>query len=312
MTQSQILIDKVIKFHRYLRIEGWAYNRNVALAEIRIENGDGKIASLKIALGLPWPAVPTAPKSGFHIDALLEKPEMPRDLLLEARFDDGSRLRVVLDDEIRRRDANDPVRELNEEFTAMVKRDRNVRRILDVGGRARSGVLHKQRWKGVEVCCIDIKPDDGVDIVGDAHELSRFVAPNSFDGFYSISVFEHLAMPWKAVLELNKVLRIGALGYVYTHQTIGMHDLPWDYWRYSDSSWAALFNRHTGFEVVKTGLGFAQHIVSFVHTPYYEHAEKTAGFEGSAVIVRKISDANAERLRWDVPLSSIVSMDYPG
>jgi len=34
-----------------------------------------------------------------------------------------------------------------------------------------------------------------------------------------------------------------------------MHETPWDFWRFSDTSWNSLFNCYTGFRVLDTFLG---------------------------------------------------------
>jgi hypothetical protein len=69
----------------------------------------------------------------------------------------------------------------------------------------------------------------------------------------SLSVFEHLAMPWKVAVEMAKVMAPGAVAYIQTHQTYPIHDAPWDYWRMSKDAWPALFNRSTGFEILDIG-----------------------------------------------------------
>jgi SAM-dependent methyltransferase len=53
---------------------------------------------------------------------------------------------------------------------------------------------------------------EGVDPVGDVHKLSQSFPLGHFDFVFSVSVFEHLLFPWKAVLEINKVLKTG--GYI--------------------------------------------------------------------------------------------------
>ena len=41
----------------------------------------------------------------------------------------------------------------------------------------------------------DIARGPNVDVVGDAHELSRHFPADHFDAVFALSVFEHLAMP---------------------------------------------------------------------------------------------------------------------
>jgi hypothetical protein len=47
----------------------------------------------------------------------------------------------------------------------------------------------------------DYYPDSNTDVVGDAHKLSQYFGNQKFDAIFSISVFEHLAMPWIAARE---------------------------------------------------------------------------------------------------------------
>ena len=183
-------------------------------------------------------------------------------------------------------------------------------RLLDLGGRNRSGVdvEHRSDYPECAVTAFDIVADPGVDVVGDAHELSRYFPPGTFDFVLCVSVFEHLLMPWKVALEMNTVMKPGAVAFIHTHQTIGMHDVPWDFLRFSESCWPGLFNTATGFEVLGTAVGHYQHIVPRAWTERYARAESSGGFESSAVLVRK---TGAARLAWDVRLGEVLETRYP-
>ena len=181
-------------------------------------------------------------------------------------------------------------------------------RLMDLGGRRFIGGTYADDLAQCDVTVFDIVADDRVDVVGDAHEMGKYFPPEHFDFIMSASVFEHLLMPWKAVLELNKVMRTGGFCYVHTHQTLGMHELPWDFWRYSDTVWPALFNARTGFEIVATGLGQFMQLVTVGWNERYRGAENSGGFECSAVLVRKIGPST---LTWDVGLDELIATHYP-
>ncbi len=181
-------------------------------------------------------------------------------------------------------------------------------RLLDLGGRRRSGGSYSDDLAQCDVVVFDIVPDEGVDVVGDAHELSRHFPPEHFDFVLSVSVFEHLLMPWKVALELNRVMRTGGHCYVHTHQTLGMHELPWDFWRYSNTVWAALFNVRTGFAIEQTGLGHFMQLVTVGWNPRYRGAEGGGGFESSGVLARKTGPAD---VTWDVSLGELIGTTYP-
>jgi SAM-dependent methyltransferase len=180
--------------------------------------------------------------------------------------------------------------------------------MLDIGGRARSGNQLSERFPECDVTTFDIVPDPGVHVVGDAHELSRHFPPASFDFAHSASVFEHLVMPWKVAIEMNRVLKPGGVAFIFTHQTIGMHDMPWDFFRFSDASFTGLFNRYTGFEIVQSDMSSYMHIVPRAWSEHYRHNEGAGGFDSISVIVRKIGDATVS---WDVPVADILRTAYP-
>jgi SAM-dependent methyltransferase len=180
--------------------------------------------------------------------------------------------------------------------------------MLDIGGRARSGHQLGERFPECDVATFDIVPDPGVQVVGDAHDMGRHFAPASFDFVHCASVFEHLVMPWKVALEINRVLKPGGVAYIFTHQTTGLHDMPWDFFRFSDAAWSGLFNRFTGFEVVQSEMSNTMHIVPRAWSEHYRGNENAGGFESSSVIVRKTGDA---RVAWEVPVEHILATAYP-
>jgi SAM-dependent methyltransferase len=180
--------------------------------------------------------------------------------------------------------------------------------LRDVGGRARSYVQKGEHYPHCDVTVFDIIPDPGVDVVGDAHELSRHFAPESFDFATSLAVFEHLLMPWKAAVELNRVLKTGGHAYIWAPQSQPIHDLPWDFFRFSDNAWHALFNRRTGFEVVAADMSMRVHMVPSVYPIQPAFPEYTHGFMSSEVLVRKIGPAEVD---WPVRLPEVIDTMYP-
>ena len=181
-------------------------------------------------------------------------------------------------------------------------------KILDIGGRARSGVLRASSFDKASITVCDILPGEGVDVIGDAHELSKSFASHSFDFCMSVSVFEHLLMPWKVAIEINKVMRTGGMLFIATHQTVGMHDLPCDYFRYSSDAWKGIFNEATGFEIIDTEMSGLNFIVPFVWGADRDYAEKTAGYEVSAVLLRKTGET---LMTWPIDPVSLPAATYP-
>jgi len=61
-----------------------------------------------------------------------------------------------------------------------------------------------------------------VDVVGDGPlALGIILLPRASMPFTRSLRFEHLAMPWKVAVELNKILRPGGIAYFVTHQASG-------------------------------------------------------------------------------------------
>jgi len=115
-------------------------------------------------------------------------------------------------------------------------------------------------------------------------------------------------MPWKVAVEMNKVLRPGGHAFIHTHQTAGLHDVPWDFMRFSQDCWPSMFNRFTGFEIVRTGMSGFTYTVPREFTPRHLGFETWGGFEGSTVIVKKTGSSEVD---WPVPLETVLDTNYP-
>lgn len=180
--------------------------------------------------------------------------------------------------------------------------------MLEIGSRARSGVTRRDlappEWEYVGV---DIVAGPNVDVVGDAHELSRLLPRDHFDAAMSLSVFEHLLMPWKVVIELNRVLKPGGLVFVQTHQTFPLHDEPWDFWRISADAWPALFNAKTGFRIIDSGMAEPLMFVARRWHPGV-NLHESRGCAVSSVIAEKVGNTE---LSWDVELRDVLGSQYP-
>src|SRR5262249_35375194 len=138
----------------------------------------------------------------------------------------------------------------------------------------------------------DICSGQDVDVVGDIHQLSSYFGVNHFDSVYSISVFEHLAMPWKAVLEINKIMKQGGLLFIATHPTWPLHELPWDFFRFSKVAFDSLLNPVTGFEIVACEEGLPCSIVPLVNVPTMSRMPSGVANLAVAVLARKISNCD--------------------
>ncbi len=180
--------------------------------------------------------------------ALDESSRILDSLTLEAIFEDGSsrifpvtlteqvfpkkfHLEQLLDDEDKPADKN--------------------RVFLELGARGNhSSEIRKLVENNFRYIGVDIQEHPNVDVVGDAHQLSQYFQPESVDVVYSHSVLEHIIVPWKVVIESNRVLRIGGLFIAYAPVTWPLHAEPWDFWRISPHAWPAMLNEASGFEIL--------------------------------------------------------------
>jgi len=182
--------------------------------------------------------------------------------------------------------------------------------VLELGARRSTIRNHFDRCR--RYVGVDIHPGEGVDVACDIHELSSALAPQNvrFDAVVTISTFEHLAMPWKAVLEINKVMKPGGLLFIATHPTWPPHELPWDFWRFAEGAFQGLLNRATGFEIVRCNSGLPCTILPLGTEKSTVGILGQPAFMGISVVARKTAEARSD-LQWNVSTEEILTTQYP-
>ena len=239
---------------------------------------------------------------GFNITAIIPFPSLQHSEIT-LRFKDGTNVEFPGS---KFRSAQDAaLGEMSARFTQATKRGG---RALEIGSRARSGNSYRHMvHDSVDYVGLDITAGENVDVVGDAHHLSRYVQ-GRFDFIFSISVFEHLLMPWMVSLEMNKVMNIGGLALIQSHPAWPLHEEPWDFWRFSKDAWYGLFNVHTGFRLIDSQYGMGARIVSdFAAGGSVQGLDAFPTYHLSACLVEKIGDA---KVSWEADAGEVYDLHY--
>ena len=280
-----------------LALLGWAHSFGDRLLRLEIEVGDRTEAVTEFAerpdVRDAYPGVAGAARSGFDVYVPC-RPGNPVSLRIVTER--GER-RVWVDlPEAVPEPWNPHERPSFDRFRA--EANAGGGRVLEIGSRlvspgAVSNRVLFQRYTG-----IDIHPAPNVDVVADAHAISRTLGCGSFDGVFSLAVLEHLSAPWLVAREINLTLRTGGLAYNLAPHTWPAHEMPNDFWRFSDSGLAALFGPASGFEVLDSGL-FGR---VFVHPDCraIEHRSMPLipGFGAAWVLSRKTRDLGPDEICW--------------
>lgn len=181
-------------------------------------------------------------------------------------------------------------------------------KILELGARK---INQKSSFDGFgEYVVFDIHEDEDVDVAGDIHKLSTYFDEDRFDAVFMISVTEHLAMPWKAMLEINKVMKPGGLLFISTHPIWPAHALPWDFWRYSKEAFPVLLNSLTGFEILKCDEGLPCMILPFGRDAALQGLHHEPANLGVSVVAKK-TGAIDSRLSWELDTEELIASMYP-
>ena len=124
--------------------------------------------------------------------------------------------------------------------------------ILEVGSRNVIGGVTKNLFPKANYIGFDYYEGENVDVVGDAHELSKYF-DKKFDLIYCSAVFEHLAMPWKVSTEIIKILKPGGYVFIETHYSYSSHERPWHFFQFSENALDVLFPETFGMKCIRKG-----------------------------------------------------------
>lgn len=302
-TSICVQLHRCCKFHRYLIVEGNCSLNAKEIKSIELANTD------IIHSNTIWTADPNKSESKFEIHALRSSDKaLNKDACIAFEINGKTPEKISIKKLLEKIHNSAESEQLRQQFKSLLK-ERKINNVLDIGGRNRSNINRSKEYPDQDITVLDIHQGDNVDIIGDAHELDKIFPAKSFEAVFSIAVFEHLAMPWKVSLGINHCLQDNGIAYIATHQSIGMHDMPWDFWRYSDRSWHSLFNQRTGFRVIKTALSEPVHITPFHYLDAMSDSEHAAGFLISAVLVEKTH--SVQNLAWPIKISDFVDSQYP-
>lgn len=303
-------IEECAVYFDRLHLRGWCFHPTLAIVRVEALINDN-LPILLSSYGLESPDVadtlgPRAANVRFEEWLFAPAALLGRNFSLRLWFEDGTR--TVLSDALTNAAHGDPYFQSWENFVQRVGRFESGA-VLELGSRARSAITRRHRIpERLEYVGLDILAGPNVDVVGDAHELSSIFPDKRFVAVFSTSVFEHLAMPWKVVLELNKILVEGGIVYTSTHQTWPPHEEPWDFWRFSQHSWHTLFNGATGFEVIEAIVGEPARVHPCRTSEVTRDMPQSPAWLGSASLVRKISGTT---LAWPVAVNAITPTSYP-
>jgi hypothetical protein len=192
----------------------------------------------------------------------------------------------------------------------------NHLKVLEIGSRIVSpGSCSKRpQFSGAKSYTgFDIYPDPNTDVVGDAHKLSQYFREEKFNAVFSLSVFEHLAMPWVVAREINRVLESGGITFHATHFSWPIHERPWDFYRFSDEGLKILFPPVMGYKIIKSGLFSPLRMFPDRIEPGQERLPFERGFGGSSILAEKICEVDLKKFQWDTTLEEILDKDsrYP-
>jgi predicted SAM-dependent methyltransferase len=297
--------------------EGWLHCCEQPVRSLVVEVGDQTVKCETLShredIAALFEHYPPAVNSAFstYLDC---RPGIP--VILDIETDLGHhRFQVVFPvDDQASNDAKRPPPDCFSRFLSMFTSAPGL--VIELGSRhvspghhdIRASIPANGRYVGV-----DIHPGPGVDLIADAHFLSKAIPAGSADYLISLSVLEHLAFPWIAAREINRVLRIGGQLFIDVPWTMPGHELPNDYWRFSDEGLKVLFGEATGFEVIEANQHSEFRVYPHHRQPFTQQMRRIPSYGGSYIHARKISEIPAGAIAWptDALTSRQRALRYP-
>lgn len=316
MIEAAYAIDRAWCDLQGVYLQGWAHCHARPVLAGKLCSSDREVPlefTARPDVGVAYPELPPGQACGFA--AYLECPPF-RPVRLRMLTADGE---AELDVSTGTHAAPQP----GPEFQRRAPIDRFIAEMKAVGGTvleigARVVGPHSELYAGrfapeCRFIGTDIHQAPGVDLVVDAHRLSRKVKPGSLAGVFSLAVMEHLAAPWIVAAEINRVLQPGGLTLHLMPQAYPAHEMPNDFWRMSDDALKVLFGPATGFEVLDAGMAQPVQIMppaklrqgAFLQFPLH------FAYAASFILARKVADLPRGAVRWPLADMEARSRAYP-
>ena len=192
--------------------------------------------------------------------------------------------------------------------------DKSGMEILEIGSRVQTGANFRSLFQHANYTGFDIYEGENVDVVGDAHCLSKYFN-KKFDLIFSSAVFEHLAMPWIASLEIIKLLKVNGHIFIETHYSYNSHERPWHFFQFSENALNVLFPEKFGMICIKKGCSNLLENARFsrVASEYLQGKYVGGLYCHSEFLGKKIAEVSDKELDWNrVDLGDVVGATrYP-
>ncbi len=122
-------------------------------------------------------------------------------------------------------------------------------KVLDVGGGSRQTYLSYMNIDDADcIVALDIQPRGSDDIHGSATQMP--IKAESFDTVLCFNLLEHVYEHRRALREIRRVMKPGAILYGWTPFALGVHGAPNDYWRYTPEAFRNLLSE-TGLSSIE-------------------------------------------------------------
>lgn len=176
--------------------------------------------------------------------------------------------------------------------------DKPGMRVLEVGSRNVTGDLYREKFHYASYTGFDYYKGENVDVVGDAHKLSSYFH-DKFDLIFSSAVFEHLAMPWRASIEIIKLLKKGGYVFIETHYSFSSHERPWHFFQFSENALDVLFPNKFGMQCIKKGCSNLIEGKFSIDASEYLQGQRVSGlYCHSEYLGQKVNVVNEDELDW--------------
>lgn len=180
--------------------------------------------------------------------------------------------------------------------------------VLEIGAKASVMGTASHRHKFTHAACyvgLDVNPGEGVDIVGDVHELSRVLGGRRFAAIHSSSVLEHVAMPWVAAVEMIKTLELGGIMFHHVPFAWPEHESV-DAWRWTRQTFSILFPRAFGMQVEAVGTEHPLHMHMDNPPPEQAHFHLVQAYAYFGALIRKVEEVDLSACRWPVSAKDVL------